>query len=150
MDPALLLLAGAVVAVPGLGWLARRLGLGSDERLRDPAEARELACGADCTFVPTRVALDRAGLGALLADDHGRLMLLRRHGARFVARPLTSHDGIQLERSFLRFACPDPGAPPITLDLGDEAQLWAASLRRLGASSGPGVGVGPAPAETVR
>lgn len=137
MDPALLLLAGAVVAIPALGWLARHLGLGSDERLRDPDEARALACAADCTFAPTRVALDRAGLGALLADEHGRVMLVRRHGARFVARLLASHEGIQLERTFLRFALPETGVPPITLDLGDDAQHWAASLRRLGAVAMP-------------
>ena len=127
-----LLLVGAFAAIVGLSLLARYLGLGADERLRDPREARELARAADCTFVPTAIALDRAGLGALLADEGGAIMLLRRHGARFIARRLTSHEGIRLERHFLRFALPEPGFQPIILDLGGEAQHWAASLRRLG------------------
>ena len=144
--PALLLLAGAVVAVPGLGWLAWWLELGRDERLRDPTAARALAQAADCTFVPTRITLDKAGLGALLVDEQGRVMLLRRHGARFVARVLASHQGIQLERTFLRFALPEPGAVPITLDLGEDAQFWTAGLRRLGGGpAGSAASVEPRP-----
>ncbi|WP_298198639.1 hypothetical protein [Novosphingobium sp.] len=134
---AVLVPLGSLVAIVALSLLARSLGLGADVRLRDPDEARALAQAADCAFRPTAISLDRAGLGALLADDGGQVILLRRHGARFVARLLTSHQGIQLERQFLRFALPEPGFEPITLDLGAEAQHWAASLRRLGDGAGP-------------
>lgn len=128
----LALIGGSLAAIAALGGLARGLGLGADERLRDERTARELAEATDCSFVPALVSLDRAGLGALLADDAGRIMLVRRHGARFVGRLLAGHDGIRLERTFLRFALPEPGFVPITLDLGAEAQLWAARLRGLG------------------
>lgn len=129
---ALLVPVGSLLAIFALSLLARGLGLGADVRLRDAATARDLAQAADCTFEPTAIGLDRAGLGALLADQAGRVMLLRRHGARFVGRILPSHQGIRLERHFLRFALPEAGFEPITLDLGSDAQHWAASLRRLG------------------
>ncbi|MBC2670847.1 hypothetical protein ACFOON_14830 [Novosphingobium piscinae] len=132
LAPSLILIAAALVAILGLAVMARRLGLGADVRLRDADTAGELARAADCRFTPTVVALDRAGLGALLADQAGQVVLLRRHGARFVAHRLTSHAGVRLERQFLCFALPEPGFVPITLDLGPEAQHWAASLRRLG------------------
>jgi len=125
------LLAAALLAALAVSALASWLGLGVDERLRDPDEARDLARAADCTFDAATVALDRAGLGALLMDAGGRVVLLRRHGARFLARPLLDHAGVQLERNFLRFALPEPGFEPITLDLGRDAQHWVAVLRGL-------------------
>ena len=75
--------------------------------------------------------LDRAGIGALLRDSSGRTMLLRRHGAHWVARLLDSHAGIRLDRSFMTIATSDRAFGAITLDLGDQAQAWASSLRRV-------------------
>ena len=132
-----LLLAGALLAAALLGVLAGHWRLGADERLRDPATARDLACAADCTFVPAAVVVDRAGLGALLADEAGRIVLVRRHGARFVAHPVGSHSGIRLERNFMQFTLPEPGFTPITLDLGTEAQHWTVRLRNI-SRAGPG------------
>ena len=75
--------------------------------------------------------LDRAGIGALLRDSSGRTMLLRRHGAHWVARLLDSHAGIRLDRSFMTIATSDRAFGAITLDLGDQAQVWASSLQRV-------------------
>ena len=45
--------------------------------------------------------MDRAGIGALLRNSRGQVMLLRRHGVHFVARLLDGHGGVRLDRNFL-------------------------------------------------
>lgn len=123
--------AGSLGAILLLAWLARRLGLGGDPRLRDPEDARRLASEAVCGFEAQDVVLDRAGIGALLRDSAGRVMLLRRHGVHWVARLLDSHAGVRLDRTFMTIAVSDRTFGAITLDLGDRAQIWASSLRRI-------------------
>lgn len=139
---AFLALPGAGIALQAIGSLiavllvfvvVRALGMGSDVRIADEAEARALAEEARCGFDPVDVALDRARIGALLRNSAGEVMLIRRHGARFAARVLSSHAGARLDRGFLTLSTEDPHFGSITLDLGDRAQVWAASLRRLGA-----------------
>lgn len=123
---------GSLLAILLLAWLARWLGLGGDPRLRDPDEARRLAGEALCGFEAQDLVLDRAGIGALLRDSAGRVLLLRRHGVHWVARLLDSHAGVRLDRSFMTIATGDRTFGAITLDLGDQAQAWASSLRRMG------------------
>lgn len=122
----------SLLAILAIYAVARALGLGSDVRIRDEAHARELAEEAICGFRPVEVALDRARIGALLRDGSGRVLLIRRHGAHFAARLLTTHAGVQLDRHFLILSTDDPRFGMITLDLGPQAQVWASSLRRLG------------------
>lgn len=124
-------LAASVVLILGVTWLSRKLALGSDVRLRDVAEARALAESAVCGFRPSEIALDRAGIAALARDGEGRVMLLRRHGAQFAARLLDGHADARLDRNFLTIGTGERYYAPVTLDLGDQAQVWAASLRRL-------------------
>lgn len=119
---------GLILAV---AWLAVKLRLGSDVRLRSELEARTLCRAAVCGFEPSELALDRAGIAALARDEDGRVMLLRRHGAQFVARLLDSHAFTRLDRNFLTIGSGERYFAPITLDLGEQAQVWAASLRRL-------------------
>lgn len=126
---------GSLIAVLLVFLIVRGLGMGSDVRIADEAEARALAEAARCGFDPVEVALDRARIGALLRNSAGEVMLIRRHGARFAARVLSSHAGARLDRGFLTLSTDDPHFGSITLDLGDKAQVWAASLRRLGATA---------------
>ena len=118
----------AIVAVWGL---ARWMELGGDVRIRDAHHATELARQTLCGFVPVTVSVDRARVGALLRDAHGRVLVLRRHGSHFVGRLLTSHSGVRLDQGNLIIATGEARFGTITLDLGAEAQVWAASLRRL-------------------
>lgn len=131
MSAQLLQFGGSLIAILALAWLARRLGLGGDARIRDEAHLRELAEEALCGFDPVDVAIDRAGLGALARDAQGRVMLLRRHGAHFAGRLLDSHLHVRLDRNLLALGTGEKRFGTITLDLGDEAPAWAASLRRL-------------------
>ena len=129
----LIQLAGSIVGILGVSWLALKLHLGADVRLRSEREAAELARASVCGFEPVDIALDRAGIGALLRDAQDRVMLLRRHGAHFAARLLDSHAFTRLDRNFLTIGTGETTFGQITFDLGDQAQVWAASLRRLGA-----------------
>ena len=122
----------SALAIVLLAWLTGWLGLGGDVRLRDEAAARRLAGEAVHGFDAVEVTLDRAGIGGLLRDGRGRVMLLRRHGARFAARLLDSHAGARLDRNFLTITTGDRSFGTVTLDLGPQAQVWAGSFRRLG------------------
>ncbi len=121
----------SVILILTVTWLAARLGLGGDIRLGGEDEARTLARAALCGFEPVDTALDKAGIAALLRDTQGRVMLLRRHGTQFAARLLDSHAFTRLDRNFLTVGTGERHFGTITLDLGGDAQVWAASLRRL-------------------
>lgn len=127
----LLRLGGSLLAIFALAGLAWKLGLGGDLRIRDEAQARELAEEAMCGFDAVDVAIDRAGHAALLRDAGGRVLLLRRHGAHFAARLLTGHAHARLDRTLLVIGPVEKRFGKVTLDLGPQAQYWAASLRRL-------------------
>lgn len=129
----LIKLGGSLAAIGMLAFICAKLGLGGDLRIRSEAEARRLAGEAICGFDPIDFALDRAGIGALLRDAQGRVLLLRRHGAYFVSRLLDSHAHTRLDRNFLTIGTGESTFGSVTLDLGDQAQIWASSLRRLGA-----------------
>ena len=131
MTAKVLQFAGSLAAILLLAWFSRRLQLGGDPRLRDPDEARRLAEAALDGFAAEAVVLDRAGIGALQRHGAGRSMLLRRHGARWAARLLDGHAGVRLDRNFLTLTPAEKPFGSVTLDLGDEAQVWAASLRRV-------------------
>ena len=128
----LIQLGASLAAILLLAWLSRWLGLGRDVRLQDEAEARQLAQAALSGFVAAELVIDRAGIGALLRDQQGRVMLLRRHGAHFAARLLDSHAFARLDHNFLTVGTGEVRFGQITLDLGDQAAVWASSLRRLG------------------
>ncbi len=125
----------SLVAILIVVWLVRKLGLGGDPRILSEAQARQLAEEAICSFDAQSVAIDRAGIGALARDALGRVLIIRQHGSHFAARLLTSHANVRLDERFLTLATDDRRFGTITLDLGDQAAIWAASLRRLGASA---------------
>lgn len=128
-------LGGSLFAILLLGWLARKLQLGGDPRITDEAHARALADEAVCGFAAQAIALDRARVGALVRDSHGRVLLIRRHGSYFAAREITSHAGVRLDGRFLTITTAEKRFGTVTLDLGDQAQVWAASLRHLGSAA---------------
>jgi hypothetical protein len=136
VGPALVIGAETLVSlamVLALYALARALRLGGDERIEDAGHAARLAQAALPGFIAEDITLDRARIGALVRDREGRVLLIRRHGARFVGTELTSHAGIRLDRHCLTLETGDRRFGALTIDLGNDAQIWAASLRRLGA-----------------
>lgn len=137
IGPALIVVAETVAGlllILAVYGLARALQLGGDIRIADRAHAIRLADEAIAGFDAVDVTLDRARIGALVRNATGRVMLIRRHGCHFVGRELTSHEGIRLDRQYLTLETGDRRFGLLTLDLGPDAQTWAASLRRIGDS----------------
>lgn len=124
--------AASLAAIVFLAWLTRQLRLGGDPRIASTDHARALAEEAICGFDPEAIAVDRAGIGAIARDAAGNVLLIRQHGSHFAARQLFSHAGVRLDGRFLTLSTEDQWFGTVTLDLGDQAQVWAASLRRLG------------------
>ncbi len=127
----------SLVSILGLAWLARWLNLGGDVRIRDAEHARFLANEAVEGFAPVEIAVDRAGIGALLRDAEGHQMLLRRHGAAWVGRLLDDRAEARLDRDFLVIGTGEKTFGTVTLHLGDAAGVWAAGLRRLPPAGAP-------------
>ena len=121
-----LMLAGSLVAVLLLAAAAKWLGLGGDIRL-DRDRARRIA--EDEGFVPSDLILDRSGIGAIARDAGGRHMLIRRHGVHFVTRMLHAPLDARLDQTMLTLGTGERTFGRITLDLGDQAAIWAAGLR---------------------
>jgi hypothetical protein len=124
-------LGGSIIAILFLAWMTKRMGLGGDIRIRDEAHARQLADEAVCGFDPVDIAIDRAGIGALMKDAQGRHLLIRRHGAQFAGRLLDGHAKSRLDQNFLTIGTGEKTFGKITLNLGAEAQYWAAGLRHM-------------------
>lgn len=116
-----MLLVGSLAAVLALAGIAHWLSLGGDARL-DQETAENLV--AEQGFIATETVLDRAGMAALARDAQDRVMLVRRHGAHFVAHPVANASTARLDHRFLTLGT-------TTLDLGENAGIWAAHLRRL-------------------
>ncbi len=124
-------LGGSLLAILLLAWFVKHMGLGGDLRIRDLDHARRLADEAICGYVPVEIVLDRAGIGALMKDATGRHLLIRRHGAQFAGRLLDRHSESRLDQNFLTLGTGDKSFGKVTLNLGEEAQIWAAGLRRM-------------------
>jgi NAD(P)-dependent dehydrogenase (short-subunit alcohol dehydrogenase family) len=124
-------LGASIIAILVLAWMAKRMGLGGDVRIRDEAHARALAEEAICDFQPIDIVIDKAGLGALMKDAAGRHLLIRRHGAQFASRLLDGHAKSRLDQNFLTIGTGEKTFGKITLNLGSEAQYWAAGLRHM-------------------
>ncbi len=131
MTAQLLQLGGSIAAILFLAWLAHRLGLGGDLRIRDEAHARALADEVYCGFDPVDVVIDRAGIAALLKDAQGRHLVIRQHGVQFAGRLLDRHSESRLHQGFLTIGTGEKTFGKITLNLGPDAQHWASGLRHL-------------------
>jgi hypothetical protein len=127
----LLKLAGSIVAIFFLAWLAKYLKLGGDLRIRSDEQARAIADQIVCGFDPVDIAIDKAGIGALMRDAGGRHLLVRRHGAQFAGRLLDRHSDTRLDQNFLTVGTGEKTFGKVTLNLGPQAQYWAAGLRHL-------------------
>ena len=121
----------SLLAILALGWLAYWLRLGGDRRIADKAEAHELAEAIIDGFDPVDIAIDRSGRAALLRDADDRIVVLRRHGARFAGRLLTDRAKTRQDDDLLIIDAGDRPFGSITLDLGIQAEKWAAWLLRI-------------------
>lgn len=127
-----ILFAGSIAGVAALYMIARLLGLGVDARIAGEDHAIALSEEAHCGFDAVAVIVDRGGYAALLRNANGRHMLIRAHGNHFVSRFLDPPFEARLDRRMLTLSFPDRMFGSVTLDLGDQAPIWASGLRRAG------------------
>ena len=131
MTAELLKLAGSIAAILFIASLARFWKLGGDVRIRSEEQAREIANETLCGFEPVEVAIDKAGIAALMRDADGRHLLVRRHGVQWAGRLLDHHNEARLDQNFLTVGTGEKTFGSVTLNLGAQASHWAAGLRHL-------------------
>lgn len=131
MKAELIQLAVSLVAILALAWLARRLGLGGDARIADRDHALNLAAEGIYGFAGIDAAVDRAGYSALVRDAAGRHVLIIVKGNKFVTRMIRPRVEGRLDQKLLTLDLREPDCPPVTLNLGDQAQYWASGLRHI-------------------
>ena len=131
MTAELFKLAGSIAAIVFIAWLARFWKLGGDVRIDSEEQAREIAREALCGFEPVEIAIDKAGIAALMRDADGRHLLVRRHGVQWVGRLLDRHNDARLDQNFLTVGTGEKTFGSVTLNLGAQASHWAAGLRHL-------------------
>jgi hypothetical protein len=124
-------LAGSIAAILFIAWLARFWKLGGDVRIRSEEQAREIAHESLCGFEPVEIAIDKAGIAALMRDADGRHLLVRRHGVQWVGRLLDHHNEARLDQNFLTVGTGEKTFGSVTLNLDAQASHWAAGLRHL-------------------
>lgn len=127
----LIQIGGSLAAILTVVWLVRRMKLGGDIRISDEAHARQLADEVESGFEPVDISIDKAGYGALMRDADGRVLVLRQHGTHFAGRIMTSRPDARLDQHQLTIRPDDNWFGAVTLDLGQDAAIWASSLRRL-------------------
>jgi hypothetical protein len=122
----------AILALAGLAWWLR---LGGTPRLATVEAVARAAGEIEDGFVPVDAACDAAGAGALVRDEAGRIMVIKRHGNRFAGRVLGPGAAARLARTAgAGHLVVDPGEPrfgEVALDIPDAA-AWAEAINRLG------------------
>jgi 1-acyl-sn-glycerol-3-phosphate acyltransferase len=130
----LLQTAGSLVAILTLAGLAWWLRLGGALPLTSEDEVRRISAEIEDGFTPTSIACDEEGAGALARDEHGRILLIRPHGNRFVGRVLNKSASARLKDH--------PGEFNIVIDSGErlfgrvaltlpEPDAWADAINAL-------------------
>jgi hypothetical protein len=117
----------AILALAGLAWW---LKLGGSVRLRSDADVARAASEAEDGFAPLRSSIGRNGEAALARDAAGRIILIKRHGNKFVGRVLTSAASAREEVDALVVDCAEARFGPVRLSLKDAA-YWADAINRL-------------------
>lgn len=126
----LALLGGSLVAILLLALAARLLRLGG-AKLESREEAREWAEALLSGFDGGEVWLDMDGASAVVAGADGSVAMVRRHGARFIARRQVLPLQADREGPVVIAASGERLIKPfvITLDSDEEARLLTSLLR---------------------
>jgi hypothetical protein len=117
----LALLGGSLAAILLLAMTAYLLRLGS-ARLNDVSEACEVAERTFADFDADRAWLDSEGAGAIVRGRDGSHVLVRRHGAHFIARRLESSAAIAVDGRKIVIASGERLLAPLTITLESDAE----------------------------
>jgi hypothetical protein len=76
----------AIVILAGIAWALKLGRAGNEARIEDPDSAAQAAEDALAGFRATGAVVGVDGAAALVAGEHGRVAVIKRHGAHFAAR----------------------------------------------------------------
>ncbi len=130
IDPQILIFAGSLVAIFALAGLARWLKLGGTPTLGSEADAARAAGEVWDGYEPLEIALDKQGAAALLRDDEGRIMVIKRHGNRFAGRILTGNASASVTGEGIEVATGEARYGSVSLTIRDAAS-WADAVNAL-------------------
>jgi hypothetical protein len=130
VPPLLIQTAGSLAAILALAGLARWMRLGGTPRIASEGDVHRIAGEVEDGFTPQVIACDAAGDGALARDGAGRIMVIRRHGNRFVGRALTASASARASGKALTIDCGERRFGITRLEL-DDAQAWADAINAL-------------------
>lgn len=128
--PLLLQTAGSLAAILALAGLAWWLKLGGAPLLASAPDVVRVAGEVDDGFVPGDFAVADDRTAALARAADGRIMLIRRHGNRFVGRILGRAARAQRIGSALEIDCGEARFGKTALTLRD-ADAWADAINAL-------------------
>jgi hypothetical protein len=130
----LLQTVGSLAAILLLAGLARWLRLGGSPLLDNDDTVRRAAGEVEDGFAPVSIVRNPDGLAALVRDDAGRIMVIKRHGNRFAGRVLGPAARAAIKR--------DRGSAALEVDCGEarfgrvvlatpDADTWANAINRV-------------------
>ena len=127
--------AVSLIAIFALAWLVSKLRLGATPVIRDKEHAAEIARSVVYGFSVQDLAIAKGSGAAIARDGQQRVLLIFTHGSKFAGRLLSAEAEVRLNQNMLEITPADSAIGTIRLELGQEAQEWAASLRRLNTAS---------------
>lgn len=130
IPPLVIQFGGSLIAILTLSALAWGLKLGGKPSLGDGDAVGLAAVEAEDGFEPQRHSIARKRDAALCADAAGRIMVIKRHGNKFVGRVLSSQASAREEVDALIVDPGDARFGPVRLSL-DDAAYWADAINRL-------------------
>ncbi|MEO0642030.1 MAG: hypothetical protein AAFY47_01255 [Pseudomonadota bacterium] len=128
--PLLLQSGGSLLAILALAGLAVLMKLGGKPVLSNPEAVAHAASEVEDGFQTVRSSIARGGTAALARDASGRIMVIKRHGNKFVGRILTRTATCREQVDALMV---NPGEAPfgtVRLSL-DDGSYWADAINRL-------------------
>jgi hypothetical protein len=124
IDGAILQFGGSLVAILALAGIAYWMRLGSAPKIQTNEQARAIANEVVFGFKPIELAIDTNGAGAILADQDGRIMVLKPHGTHFAGRILSDGASAKVSDGELTVTADERRFGAVSLKLPN-AEAWA-------------------------
>ncbi len=121
---------GSLIAIFLLAGLARLLGLGGKPRLKTAEQVQKAAGEVFDGIAVESFALDTDGASAILRDQRGAVMVIKRHGNQFAGRLLDASASITKDGPILVIDPGDVRFGTVSLHL-DQPAPWADLVNRL-------------------
>lgn len=131
LPPELLQFLGSLIAILALAGLARWLKLGAPPKLTSASDAQNAAGEVRDGYTPKEIAIDANGNSAVMLDEIGQIMVLKRHGNKFAGRILDPIASAAINERNLTIHSGEQRYGQVTLELEDP-QIWADRINKIG------------------